>query len=69
MNQRSISTQPAANTTDEESLKRAGKYTIIIEAFSKCGCILKKQPNIAVFAYGFIETRANAEAISKITDF
>jgi hypothetical protein len=30
---------------------------------------LKKQPNIAAFAYGFIETGANAKAISKITDF
>jgi hypothetical protein len=37
--------------------------------FSKYKCILKKQPNNAVFAYGFIETGANTEAISKITDF
>jgi hypothetical protein len=40
-----------------------------LEAFAKCRRILQNQLNIAAFTYGFIETGANAEAISKIIDF
>jgi hypothetical protein len=39
------------------------------EALSKVGRVLKEQPFIAAFAYGFNETGANAKPISEVTDF
>jgi hypothetical protein len=42
---------------------------LITEALSKVGRVLKEQPFIAAFAYGFKKTGANAKPISKGTDF
>jgi hypothetical protein len=39
------------------------------EVLSKVGRVLKEQPFIVAFAYGFNETGANAKPISKGTDF
>jgi hypothetical protein len=38
------------------------------EAFSKYGRILKKQPNIAAFAYSFIETGGASDRRNRTTD-